>query len=326
MAALLGALGLLVVSHAGFPIAPAKANDLIDADIRAAMLKRKDGLINRVETVYNDIFISKYRNLLTMSFQWKGWYFQESQINLSDPDDLTIPYTRAATIATMYPQEIRRVLIIGLGGGALTTYFGRFLPDATIDTVELDPGVIKAAKTYFGLRDTAKSHLIDSDGRVFLNRHSEPYDLIVVDAFTGSYIPFHLMTKEFYGLVRERLAPHGVAAFNILPGTKLYDSNVRTLKTVFENIDLYQSGDEAHGDVSTMVMAPLDGAIDAEAMKQKAAAVQERYKFRVDIPTLAAASRTILPKELKGEVLTDDFAPVNVYDAFGRRYRRKAPQ
>jgi hypothetical protein len=30
-----------------------------------------------------------------------------------------------------------------------------------------------------------------------------------------------------------------------------------------------------------------------------------------------------LPKELKGELLTDDFAPVNVYDSYGRRYRRK---
>jgi hypothetical protein len=30
-----------------------------------------------------------------------------------------------------------------------------------------------------------------------------------------------------------------------------------------------------------------------------------------------------LPKELKGELLTDDFAPVNVEDSYGRRYRRK---
>jgi spermidine synthase len=322
--ALVVVLGVLLAACASPAIAPAKANDLIDADIRAAMLKRKDGLITRIETVYNDIFIGKYHNLLTMSFQWKGWYFQESQVNLADPDDLPMPYARAATVATMYPQELKRVLIVGLGGGALTTYLARFLPDATIDSVELDPGVIKAAKTYFGIRETAKSHLIDADGRVFLNRHSEPYDLIIVDAFTGSYIPFHLMTKEFYGLLRERLAPHGVAAFNILPGTKLYDSNVRTLKTAFDNIDLYQSGDEAKGDVSMIAVAPLDGALDPDTLRQKAATVQERYKFRIDIPTLAAASRAPLPKELKGDVLTDDFAPVNVYDALGRRYQRKS--
>jgi hypothetical protein len=33
--------------------------------------------------------------------------------------------------------------------------------------------------------------------------------------------------------------------------------------------------------------------------------------------------RIELPKEPKGDVLTDDFAPVNVYDAYGQRYRRR---
>jgi spermidine synthase len=154
-----------------------------------------------------------------------------------------------------------------------------------------------------------------------LNRHREPYDLIIADAFTGSYIPFHLMTKEFYRLLGDRLAPNGVAAFNIIPGTKLYDSNLRTLKAVFNRLDLYRSNDDAAGGSSVIVMAPRD-PVDAETLKQKAAATQERYKFKFDVAKLAAEWRIDLPKELKGEELTDDFAPVNVYDAFGRRYRK----
>ena len=320
----LGVLAALLVSHALFwPISPVQAEELFDSEIRAAMLKRKDGLIAHLETAYNDIFVGKVRNLLKLSFQWKGWYFQESQVNLTDPDDLPMLYSRVMTIAAIYPQDVKRVLIVGLGGGAIPTYLGRFLPDATIDSVELDPGVIDVAKKYFGIRETSKSRLIGSDGRVFLKRHSETYDIIMVDAFTGSYIPFHLMTKEFYQLVRDRLAPHGVAAFNIIPGTKLYESNVRTLKTVFDRLDLYHLDDDAAGGDSVLVMAPLDPVADAETLMQKAVAMQERYKFRFDIAKLAVASRIELPNELKGEVLTDDFAPANVYDAYGRRYRRK---
>ena len=90
--------------------------------------------------------------------------------------------------------------------------------------------MIDVSRKYFGLRETEKFHLIEGDARVFLNKHTEPYDLIFVDAFTGSYIPFHLMTREFYALVRSRLAPHGVAAFNFLPAVALFDSNVRTVK------------------------------------------------------------------------------------------------
>jgi spermidine synthase len=320
MRATLGVLAVLLVSRAPlWPISPVQAEELFDPEIRAAMLKRKNGLIAHVETVYNDIFVGKDQSLLKLAFQWKGWYFQESQVNLTDPDDLPMLYARAMTIAAIYPQDVKRVLMLGLGGGAIPTYLGRFLPDATIDTVELDPGVIDVAKKYFGIRETSKSRLFESDGRVFLNRHSEPYDLIMVDAFTGSYIPFHLMTKEFYGLVRGRLASHGVAAFNILPGTKLYDSNVRTLKTVFDRVDLYHSG----GDDAVIVIAPLDPVADAETLMHKAVAAQERYKFRFDVAKLAVAWRIELPNELKGELLTDDFAPVNVYDSYGRRYRRK---
>ena len=310
---------LLALCALLWPISPLQAEELINPEIRAAMLKRKDGLIARTETVYNDIFVTKYQSLLTMTFQWKGYHFTESQVSLTDPDDLPMLYARAVSIATMYPQDVKRVLILGLGGGAISTYLGRFLPDATIDTVELDPGVIDAAKKYFGIRETSRVRFLESDGRVFLNRNKEPYDLIVVDAFTGSYIPFHLMTKEFHRLVRERLAPRGVAAFNILPGTKLYDSSLITLKNVFDRIDLYHPG----GEWGVIVTAPRDPVEDGEALKRKAVAAQERYKFRFDIGKLAVDWRIDVPKALKGELLTDDFAPVNVYDTYGRRYKRK---
>jgi spermidine synthase len=319
----LGALAVVLAGHLLLlPVSPLLAEDLFDPQIRAAMLHHKDGLITHVETVYNDIFVSKEQNVLKMAFQWKGWYFQESQVNLADPDDLPMLYARLVAIAAIYPQDIKRVLILGLGAGSLPVYLGRFLPNATIDTVELDPGVIDAAKKYFGLRETDRSHLIESDARVFLSRHTEPYDLIIVDAFTGSYIPFHLMTKEFYRLVHDRLAPHGVAAINILPGEKLFDSNVRTLKLAFDNIDFFNSGEPVRYLSNVIVLGRLDRCTEAETL-QKAVAAQQRYKFRFDVSQLVTARRMEAPKTTKGDVLTDDFAPVDVYDANGRRYWRK---
>jgi spermidine synthase len=314
----LGALAVLLVAHAVvLPGAAARADDLFDPDVRAAMLKRKNGLIAHVETLYNDIFVSKDERVLKMAFQWKGWRFPESQINLADPDDLPMAYARMMTVAAAYPREIKRVLMLGLGGGAIPAYLGRFIPAATIDIVELDPGVIDVAKTYFGFRETGAAHLYESDARVFLNRHREPYDIILVDAFTGSYIPFHLMTKEFYKLVRDRLAPHGVAAFNILPAVKLFDSNVKTLQVAFDNIDFYRSGEE-----EVIVIGRLDAMSDAERL-QRAADMQQRYKFRFDMTQLAGAKTIEAPKAPKGAVLTDDFAPADVYGAAGRRYQRE---
>jgi len=302
--------------------APLTAEELYDPQIRADMLKHKDGLIAHLESAYNDIFVGKVQTLLKMSFQWKGWHFQESAVNLADIDDLPMLYGRTVSLAAIYPHEIKRVLVLGLGGGAVPLYLARSLPDATVDSVELDPGVIGAARKYFGLRETERFHLIESDGRVYLNRHREPYDIIVLDAFTGSYIPFHMMTKEFYQLVRERLAPHGVAAVNILPIVKLFDSNVRTLQLAFDHLDFFDASDPAADLTNVIAFGHLDATDEAQE-QQQAAAAQERYKFHFDLSQLTVAKRIATPKAPTGEVLTDDFAPVNVYDAFGRRYRRQ---
>src|SRR5882757_2374091 len=237
---------------AAFAAADARAEDLIDPAIRAAMLKRADGQIAHLETEYNDIFINKRRSELTLAFQLKGYDYTESVANLTDPDDLPVRYTQVMTVGVVYPPEVRRVLMIGLGGGSISSYLGRFMPDATIDTIEIDPGVINAAKTYFGMRETARVRYLEGDGRVYLNRHKETYDLILVDAFQGGYVPFHLLTKEFYALLRQHLAPGGAAVFNVHDGTKLYASTLLTLAAAFPSVHLYPSG---QGEVAAVVTA-----------------------------------------------------------------------
>lgn len=319
-----GVLAGLLTCELLLPVLPVKAAEPFDAATRAAMLKRKNGLIAHIETVYNDIFISKEASILKMAFQWNGWYFPESEANLADADELPIRYARPMSLAAIYPPEIKRVLVLGLGGGSIPVYLDHFLPAATIDTVELDPGVIDVAKRYFGIRETDRFHLIESDGRVFLSRHPEPYDIIVVDAFTGSYIPFNLMTKEFYQLVASRLAPHGVAAFNIIPSEKLFASNVRTLQAAFDNLDFFNSGDRKLSEANVIALAPRD-PVSAAAARQKAAAAQAKYHFRYDVSQMLGDRRIAVPKARNGEVLTDDFAPADVLDAYGRRYRRKKP-
>jgi spermidine synthase len=90
------------------------------------------------------------------------------------------------------------------------------MPGAQIDVVELDPGVIAAGKKYFRLRETDKVRFIESDGREYLNRHKEAYDLILLDAFRELVVPFHMLTREFYALVKEHFATGGAMASNVV--------------------------------------------------------------------------------------------------------------
>jgi spermidine synthase len=307
------ALALILLALPG-----AHANDLIDPAVRADMLKRPDGRIARIETEYNDIFITKRRNELTMSFQLKGYDYTESVANLADADDLAVRYTQVMTVGAVYPPELRKVLMIGLGGGSLSGYLARFLPHAEIDTVEVDPGVITAAKTYFGMKETARVRYLEGDGRVFLNRHKESYDLILVDAFHGGYVPFHLLTKEFYTLLKQRLAPGGAAVFNVHDGTKLYASTLLTLRTVFPSVHLYPSGAGEMITVVTGEPAPDDATLGA-----RAASLQEKLGFRFPLPALLARRTEKSGTTQTGELLTDDFAPVNLYDTTGEKRQRK---
>jgi spermidine synthase len=282
------------------------------------MLARADGRLAHIETEYNDVFITKRGHQLVMSFQIKGWDYTESVSNLLDPDDLPLRYAQVMTIATNYTQAPRKILMLGLGGGSISTYLGRFMPDAAITTVEIDPGVITAAKTYFGLRETDRMRYRAGDGRVFLNRNSEPYDLILLDAYRGGYVPFHLLTREFYTLVKQRLAPGGAAAFNVHDGNKLYSSTIKTLGEVFPALDLYPTG---IGEViAVATMAPLD----KDTLERRAVALQARHGFRFPLPQLLQR-RMDKPQTqaAAGDLITDDFAPADLYDVIGKELRKR---
>src|SRR4051812_10888208 len=75
----LGILAILLASQAVM-LPPVRAEEAFDPQTRVDMLARKDGQIAHVETVYNDIFVTKAANVLTLGFQWKGWHFDESKV------------------------------------------------------------------------------------------------------------------------------------------------------------------------------------------------------------------------------------------------------
>ena len=312
------ACALALVAVAALVASPCRADDLLDESIRAAMLQRSDGRIAHVETEYNDVFITKRQTQLVMSFQVKGWDYTESISNLADPDDLPLRYAQVMTVATTYPEAPKKILMLGLGGGSISTYLARFLPQAEITTVEIDGGVIGAAKTYFGLRESARLRYRAGDGRVFLNRTNERYDLILLDAYRGGYVPFHLLTREFYALVKHRLAPGGAAAFNVHDGNKLYPSTVKTLAEVFPALDLYPTGT---GEVIAIgAVEPRDRA----TLERRAADLQARHSLRFPLPQLLQRRLdTPQTQAADGDLITDDFAPADVYDVIGKDMRRR---
>jgi spermidine synthase len=290
----------------------ALADGPFDETVRAQMLKHADGRIAHIETEYNTLFIDKRGPLLSLSSMFKGRPdYIESMVDLKDPNDLPVPYNQIMPVALAYPDATRRILMIGLGAGSISTYLARAMPDAQIDVVELDPGVIAAGKTYFGLQETDKVHFIESDGRVYLNRHKDLYDLILLDAFRELGIPFHLLTKEFDALVKQHLTPGGALAWNIAANTKLYVSALATLRTIFPTVDVYPAWADA-GEVQAIAVATAAPRPSTGDLTRRALALQTQFHFRYPLTDLVGKRVTEAYSE-GAQVLTDDFAPADLY-------------
>ncbi|MGH3034416.1 MAG: spermidine synthase [Gaiellaceae bacterium] len=123
-------------------------------------------------------------------------------------------------VPPLLDRPVERMLVIGNAGGTVARAYGELYPDVVIDGVEIDPEVSEAGRRFLGLGDNPNLHVIDADGRPYLELTDRSYDVIVVDAYHQPYIPFYLATEEFFEAAREHLNPGGVLALNVaaVPG------------------------------------------------------------------------------------------------------------
>jgi len=269
----------------------------------------------RIETEYNNIFIVQKGDFLSMTFRLKGENTRQSVLNLRDRGQLPLPHSHYQTLAAVHAGKLQSMLMVGLGGGSVSDYFLRHVPEMHVTSVELDPGVVTAAAKYFGVAESPRHKIATGDGRVFLQRNKAKYDVVMIDAFRGGYVPFHLLTHEFYTLLASRLEPDGVAVLNLRARTQLFDSSLVTLRRTFKTIEVYEWSGNA------IVLARLAPPPAPEQRLARAKERQAQYKFRYDLVPLLKDEARIEIKEAR--LLTDDFAPVNLYDSLESQTRKR---
>jgi len=277
----------------------------------------RDGVLESVESEYNNIFVVKHGRVISMNFGYRDSQYIESQFDLLDPTSLPARYTRYMTIAAAYRTPLQRAAFVGLGGGRTASYLVRNFPDLRMDVAELDPEVIRLAKKYFGVQETDRLKIHAQDGRIFLNRSKDRYDAVFLDAYRGPFVPFHLLTKEYFELIKARLNPGGIVAQNVEPTTMVLDSAIKTIATVFKNVDTYEAG-------GNVVVIAYDGApIPDKTLRERARALTSSRKLRYDLSELLNAKQQITP-EAGAKLLTDDFAPVEMLKTIKRHNEGRA--
>ena len=228
-----------------------------------------------------------------------------SRMYLGDKSEAGFAYNEVPHLARVIRPSTRRIAIIGMGGGTLAKQFSRFYEDTRVDAVEVDPAVVTVARDYFDVRPTPRLNIEVSDGRMFIERTTERYDLITVDTYTrgryGATIPPHLTSREFFLHARDRLTEGGMFHFHSFAHRDAPISRAlyKTLRSVFPTVLVFGS---------TEFLATADPLfVDARYLQDRASAL------RVHLPHIDLQIQSLQTTPLPTAdvpVLTDDHAPV----------------
>lgn len=154
------------------------------------------------------------------------------------------------------------VLVICLGMG--TTYRSALSWNIKATSVELVPSVKEAMSYYFAdaesIKNNPKGKIIIDDGRRFLKRTQETFDVITIDPpppleSSGSSL---LYSEEFYNLIKRHLKQKGILQQWFPCGElKIAQATARSLSNSFPYIRVYKSV-EGWGLHFLASMSPID--------------------------------------------------------------------
>ena len=271
-----------------------------------------DSIIHREKSLYRNIVVKEDGDRRCLLFSVRREQRNQTCIDLSDPNRLIFPYVRMTLTGLLVNPEPKKGLMIGLGGGTLSNVLTELYPELVMDLIEVDAAVVKVAREYFNFEETDRTRVHVVDGRVFVRRaalRGETYDFIILDAFTGEYIPEHLMTREFLMEVRNILTEDGVAIANTFVGSRLYHHESATYANVFESmLNLKMSGTG-----NRVILAGKTELPDNKTLMETAAEL-DPHLTRYDVSLMSYVpnlSRTPDWSE-DARILTDQYSPANL--------------
>ncbi len=243
-------------------------------------------------------------------------YLTQNTYDVSEKKSVSMFTYMLHKLARAYAPEIKEVLCIGLGIGIVPMQFAHEGVD--VDVIEINPDIVPIAEKFFDLQP-AKLNLHIGDGRYFVNRAKRQYDAIILDAFLGDSSPSHLMTREAFAEMRRALKPQGVLVINSFGdfsrGHDFFTASLaKTLRTVFASVRIHNDGHDGNTLFVASPRASLD-VIHPPDFEDVHANARSRVMAAFD------GLRETSPDS--GRVLTDDYNPVEFYDAKNRERLRK---
>ena len=267
-------------------------------------------LIYEKETPYSHLDITDFGNTRTLYLNG----LPHSRMYIDRPNELAFTYTKYFHMGMLLNPNVENVLFVGGGGFSGPKNFLVSYPDLKVDVVEIDPDVIAAAKEYFTVNENPNLSIFNEDARNFLSNTDQKYDIIILDAFSKSYVPFHLMTLEYFELLKEKMRPNGVVISN-LPGSLVGDTSdlfrdvYKTMKQVFPTLYIFTT---EHNTWSVQNLMVLATNTDKQYSKYELRKLASDTDINASLDSVDYLDH-LYDSEIKTDeipLLTDQFAPV----------------
>ncbi len=235
--------------------------------------------------------------------------FDMHSIEKSDGGHLEI-YTEIYPVFSVMNPEIKNILAIGGGSYSMPKSFYDFYKGSSVTVAEIDPAVTEVADNFFNLK-SYPIKTVAADGRLFLFKNSEKYDLIFSDTYNSFIsVPWHLATKEFNDLVKSRLNENGIYAVNFISSSGgkdslFFESMLATFSKTFGNYYIFTFGPKLGEQNIVLVGVNSVNHIDPALLEEKIGYLEngEFLSSRLMIEVAFYPEKTV--------ILTDDFAPTD---------------
>jgi len=279
----------------------------------SAQTERK--VIYETTTPYHNIQVYDENGTRVLSFDGS----MESKMSIDNPLAGQFEYTEYFQMPWIWNNHMKNVAMIGLGGASTHKAYQHSYPNVMIDAVELDPVIVDVAKKYFNFKESPTLKVHVADGRVFLKRSTQKYDAIIMDAYTsnryGSFIPYHLATKEFFQLANNHMTSDGVLAYNVIGQIYGWRADIigalySTLKEVFPQVYLFPAKESQN---VVMIATKSENRLTKKTILEKANKLGADGKVPMPLFRIRAFSFIdVMPSTAnRSPVLTDDYAPTD---------------
>lgn len=212
----------------------------------------------------------------------------QGAMRIARPWNLELDYTKEMMASLLLREESRfprKVLLIGLGAASLTKFLYRHRLLAHLTVVEIEPGVVAAARQFFKLpEDPKRLNIVIGDGVEFVMNSEKKWDLILVDGFDANARAGALDTSAFYLNARARLSSNGILAVNLLGHNRGFSDSSERIRAAFDGRALvFPSCDSGNAIAFAAAGDPVSIALDD--LKQQAEKLKEETGLNL-LPTI----------------------------------------